>query len=173
MTNGYRSEVDLVFFLLGEGLNEVGVVVLLIFDHLFVFGDVVVDVSQTHLCLLSLLPDPLRVGQHLVGLELLLDSGQQLETVLGGVVFHVLEEEPVDHAQRQLLEGFHFSKIHHTNYYSTTIRSSNQILSLLRLGLGFPPFFSLFISAKKLALLLYFTLSSFRLFLALWAIAFA
>lgn len=102
----------MVFLLLGKGLDEVGVVILLVFEHLFVFGDVVIDVSQAHLGLPSLLSDQLRVGQLLVGLELLLDSGQQLETVLGGVVLHVLQKESVDHAQRQFLEGFHLCKVH-------------------------------------------------------------
>ena len=51
-------------------------------------------------------------------------------------------------------------------------RVNNQILSLLTLGLGFP-FLSLFISPKKSALLLYFTLVVFKLFLAFCAAALA
>lgn len=45
-------------------------------------------------------------------MELLLNGGQQLKPIFRRIVFHVLEEEPVDHGEGEFLECFNLREIH-------------------------------------------------------------
>lgn len=74
--------------------------------------DVVVHMSQPHLCLYSFLLDLFRILQVSLSVEILLYGRKQLEPVLRGIILHVLEEVAVDHEQGEFLEGLKFSKIH-------------------------------------------------------------
>lgn len=81
-------------------------------EELLILVDVVEHMPQAHLGLGSLLADLLGVTQRALLMELLLDGGEELEAVFGGVVLHVLEEMAVDHEERQLLECFHLRPVH-------------------------------------------------------------
>jgi hypothetical protein len=83
-----ESEVDDILLFFGEGLNLIGIVVLVL-QHVLVFLYVVVHVPESHLCLRALQLDLFRVCQCLVLMELLLDRGEQFEPVFGRIVLHV------------------------------------------------------------------------------------
>lgn len=92
------SEINNFVFFLGKGFDFIGIMVFIL-HHLFVLGDVVVHVPESHFCLLPLGLDLLLIGEPLVLMEFFLDGGQQFEPIFGRVVFHIFEEESVYHGE--------------------------------------------------------------------------
>jgi hypothetical protein len=83
-----------------------------VIDQFLILVDVVQHMPQPHFGLHPLFSDLFWVGQSALLMELLLDSRQQLETVLGGIVLHALQELAVDHAERQLFKGLQLAPVH-------------------------------------------------------------
>lgn len=111
MSNGIDSKVNNIFLLLSEGLDLISIVILIIHQFL-ILVNVVQHMSQTHLGLYPLFLDLLWVCQSALFVKLLLDGRQQLETILGRIMFHILEEMTVYHAQGQLLKGLYLFPVH-------------------------------------------------------------
>lgn len=105
------SKVNNIFLLLGEGLNLI-VIVVLILHQFRVLMNVVVNMPQSHLRLYSFLLDLFGILEISLGVEFLLDGRQQLEPILRRIFLHILKEVSVYHKKGEFLKGLNFSKIH-------------------------------------------------------------
>ena len=74
--------------------------------------NVVVHVSKPHLSFRPLLLYLLMISQPFILVELFLDTGEQLEAILWGIVFHIFQKQPVDSREGELLEHLCGFKIH-------------------------------------------------------------
>lgn len=84
------SKVDIIFFFLGEGLDIVVIVVLVLLELLILFN-VVENMAEAHLRLHSLFLGSYWVFNCFVRMELLLDCSKEVIAVLRRIILHIFK----------------------------------------------------------------------------------
>lgn len=84
------SKVDIIFFLFDEGLDIV-IVMVFVLLKLLILGNIVKDMTESHLCLYSLFLTSYWVFKCFIHVEFLLDGSKEVETVLRRIVLHIFK----------------------------------------------------------------------------------